>query len=164
MMSAMTTRLTHALTYDAPLAAVAAMLADPAFRTEVCRQTGAVRHDVTIEGAGAGMHVPIDQAQPADGVPQVARRFVGDEINYVQVERWSAPDRADITVNTPGKPGEIAGTVALAESGGTTTETVTMDVKVGIPLVGGKIEALVVDMLKAALTVENRTGRDYLSR
>lgn len=164
MMVSMTTRLTHELTYDAPLGDVAAMLADPAFRAEVCRQTGVVRQDVTIEGAGAGMQVTIDQARPTDGVPQVAKKFVGDEINYVQVERWSTLDRAEITVSIPGKPGDIAGTVTLAESGGTTTETVLMDVKVGIPLIGGKIEALVTDMLKAAFTVENRTGQEYLSR
>ena len=163
-MSAMTTRLTQELTYDAPLADVAAMLADPAFREEVCRQTGVVRHDVTIEGAGAGMHVTVDQAQRADGIPPVAKRFVGDEINYVQVEQWSSLDRAQVTVAIPGKPGEMAGTIAVVESGGTTTETVAMDIRIGIPLVGGKIEGLVADMMRAALKVENRTGRTYLSR
>ena len=32
----MTTRLTYELTYDAPLTDVGAMLADPAFREQVC--------------------------------------------------------------------------------------------------------------------------------
>ena len=56
------------------------------------------------------------------------------------------------------------GTIDLAESGGATTETVVMDIRVGIPFVGGKIEALVADMLRAALEIENEAGRDYLSR
>lgn len=164
MMSAMTTRLTHELTYDAPLAAVAAMLADPAFREEVCARTGVARHGVSIEGSGAGMHVTIDQARPADGIPSVAKKFVGDEIDYVQVEQWSSLDRAEVTMAMPGKPAEMAGTIALAEAGGTTTETVAMDIKIGIPLVGGKIERLIADLLRAALEVENRTGRAYLAR
>ena len=51
-----------------------------------------------------------------------------------------------------------------ADSGGATTETVVMDIRVGIPFVGGKIEGLVADMLRAALEIENEVGRDYLSR
>jgi hypothetical protein len=160
----MTTRLDHVLTYDAPLGDVAAMLADPAFRDEVCRRTHTIRHDVSIEGSGAGMHVSIDQAQSASGVPSFAKKFVGDEISYVQVEEWSRVDHASLTVSIPGKPGEIDGSIDLAESGGTTTETVAMDIRVGIPFVGGKVESLVADMLRAALDIENQVGRDYLSR
>ena len=58
----------------------------------------------------------------------------------------------------------MTGTARLAESGGVTTETVVLDVKVSIPLVGGKVEGLVADMLLKALKTENRVGRDYLSR
>ena len=110
------------------------------------------------------MHVSIDQAQSASGVPSFAKKFVGDEIGYVQVEEWSRVDHADLTVSIPGKPGEIDGSIDLAESGGTTTETVVMDIRVGIPFVGGKVESLVADMLRAALDIENQVGRDYLSR
>ena len=160
----MTTRLDHVLTYDAPVADVAAMLADPAFRKEVCTRTYTTRHDVTIEGSGAGMRVTIDQAQSASGIPSFAKKLVGDEINYVQVEEWSSIDHARVTVSIPGKPGDMDGTIDLAESGGTTAETVVMDIRVGIPFVGGKIEALVADMLRAAFKIENQVGRDYLSR
>ena len=169
MMAPMTTRIRHALTYDAPLADVAAMLADAAFREEVCEATGVIRHEVTLSGSGPGMHVEIDQVQSSAGVPSFARRFVGDEINIVQVEDWSALDTADITVSIPGKPGEMSGTITLrqiegGESAGTTTEDVALDIRVAIPLVGGKIEQLVGDLLIAALKIENRVGRDYLSR
>ena len=57
----------------------------------------------------------------------------------------------------------MSGTITLSESGGTTTEDVALDIRVGIPLVGGKIEQLVGDLLVAALKIENRVGRDYLS-
>ena len=67
-------------------------------------------------------------------------------------------------MSIPGKPGEMEGTARLSESGGATTETVDLDIKVGIPLVGGKIEGLVSDMLLKALRAENKVGRDYLSR
>jgi hypothetical protein len=166
MMSAMTKRLTHDLTYDAPLAEVAAMLADPEFREEVCDYQRVLRKTVTVTGdAEAGtLDVTIDQVQAADGIPSFARKFVGDEINIVQTERWSSPAEGDIHVSIPGKPGEMKGTARLQESGGVTTETVTLDVKVAIPLVGGKIEGLISDLLLKALRAENKVGRTYLSR
>ena len=51
----------------------------------------------------------------------------------------------------------------LSESAGVTTETVALDVKVSIPLVGGKLETLVHDLLVKALRTENTVGTDYLA-
>ncbi|MBB6626873.1 DUF2505 domain-containing protein [Nocardioides sp. KIGAM211] len=161
----MSKRITHELTYDAPLADVAAMLADPAFREQVCDDQHVLRHEVSVSGSAedGDLEVTIDQVQAADGIPSFAKKFVGDEINIVQVETWTSPEAGDISVTIPGKPGQMSGTAVLAESGGTTTETVTLDIKVNIPLVGGKIEGLVADLLLKALKSENRTGRAYLS-
>jgi len=160
----MAKRITHDLTYDAPLADVVAMLADPSFREEVCEHQRVLRHDVDVTGAGEGMRVRIAQVQAAKGLPSFATKIVGDEIEIVQTEVWTADDHGDIVVEIPGKPGEMTGTAALRESGGVTTETVDLTVKVSIPLVGGKIEGLIADLLLKALRAENTVGRDYLSR
>jgi hypothetical protein len=119
---------------------------------------------VSIDSDDNGMEVTIDQVQAAQGIPSFAKKFVGDEINIVQQESWSSATEGDITVTIPGKPGEMKGTARLAESGGVTTETVDLTVKVNIPLVGGKIEGLIADLLLKALKAENKVGRDYLSR
>lgn len=160
----MSRRVRHELTYDAPLADVAAMLADPAFRKEVCDYQRVLRSDVSVEETADGTRVRIDQVQAADGIPSFAAKFVGDEIHIVQTETWPSPEHGDIEVTIPGKPGEMSGTATLAESGGTTTETVELTVKVGIPLVGGKIEGLIGDLLVKALKAENVVGREWLAR
>lgn len=162
----MSKRLRHELTYDAPADAVLAMLADPAFREEVCDYQRVLRRTVTVSGdAAAGdLEVTIDQVQAAHGIPSFARKFVGDEITIVQRETWASVDRADIHVAIPGKPGQMSGTGTLAETGGATLHVVTLDVSVGIPLVGGKLEGLVSDLLLKALKAENKVGRDYLTR
>ena len=167
MMAPMTKRITHELTYDAPVEAVAAMLGDPAFREEVCEAQHVQSHEVTVEPAGAGAgakQVRIDQRQSARGLPSFATKVVGETIRIVQEEDWTSAEHAEVTVTIPGKPGDMSGTADLAFAGGTTTETVDLTVKVGIPLVGGKIEGLIADMLLKALRTENRIGRDYLSR
>ena len=160
----MSKRLKHDLTYDAPMSEVAEMLADTSFREEVCDFQGVKRAMVSIDSDDTGMEVTIDQVQAAQGIPSFARKFVGDEINIVQQESWSSPTEGDITVTIPGKPGEMKGTARLVESDGVTTETVDLTVKVNIPLVGGRIEGLIADLLLKALKAENKVGRDYLSR
>ncbi|WP_104107591.1 DUF2505 domain-containing protein [Nocardioides sp. 616] len=158
----MTKRIHHVLTYDAPLDAVAAMLLDPAFRDQVCQRQHVLSHSVQVEETPAGTQVRVQRVQAASGIPSFAAKFVGDRIDIVQTETWQDA-RADYTVSIPGKPGQITGVAELAESAGVTTETVTLDVKVSIPLVGGKIEGLVHDLLVKALRTENTVGTDYLA-
>lgn len=159
----MSTRFTHDLTYDAPLSAVDAMLTDPEFRERVCDAQGAIRKTVSITEGKDGLTVLVDQVQTADGIPGFARKFVGDEINLVQTETWTDAENADVEVVIPGKPGEMTGRIHLSESGGVTTESLEMTIQVNIPLVSGKIEKLISDLLRKALIAENAVGRDYLS-
>ncbi len=155
-------RFNHDLKYDASPAEVHAMLGEPAFREKVCAAMRALRHEVTITGDADAMSVVIDQTQPAKGVPSFATKFVGSEIQIVQAEEWSGTTEADLSVTIPGKPGHLKGTIALTGNGSGTVETVTGDIKVNIPLVGGKLEGLIATMLGAALDTEQRVGRAWL--
>ncbi|RLV49874.1 DUF2505 domain-containing protein [Nocardioides mangrovicus] len=160
----MTKTIDHALTYEGASAEqVYAMLGDEKFRNLVCDAQRVIRKDVSITPAGEGMTVRIEQVQTAQGIPSFATKFVGEEITILQEEQWASPTQGTVHVSIPGKPGEMNGTITISESGGTTTETVHMDCKVSIPLVGGKIEGLLVDLLTKALKAENRVGRDYLA-
>lgn len=160
----MTKQLTHEISYDAPLDAVGSMLDDPAYRDEVIGAQGGSKRSVSFEQDGDTVVVVVDQVQPAAGLPGFAKKFVGEEINIVQREEWTSAEYADLHVTIPGKPGEMTGAVTLAESGGSTTYTLDVAIKVNVPLVGGKIESLIADMLRKALVAEGKVGRDYLSR
>ena len=158
-------KVSEELRYDgATLEQVHEMLATVAFREEVCDSQHVLRHTVTIDRLGKGMAVEIDQIQEARGIPGFAKKFVGDEINIVQSEDWTSPEKGNIHLSIPGKPGEMSGTALLTEDPDGTTETVNLTVKVNIPLVSGKIEGLIADLLLKALKAENKVGRDYLSR
>lgn len=161
----MTTRISHDLTYDAPAAEVAAMLGDPDFRREVCRAQHAESVEVEVDTThSAGRRVRVDQSQQTRGLPSYAARIVGDRIRIVREETWTSAEHAELTLAIPGKPGDIAGTVDLRESGGGTTQTVDLRATVSIPLVGGKVEALVASLLASYFRAENEVGRSYLSR
>jgi hypothetical protein len=161
MMAAM--KFSHDLSYDAAPEAVAGMLADPAFREKVCVAMHATRWDVAVDGSGAGMTVVIDQTQPARSIPAFAKKVVGDEIRIVQTETWTGPATASLELAIPGKPGGFEGQVVLGPSGAGTRETVTGEARVRIPLVGGKLESLVEELLRAALRTEERVGREWLA-
>jgi hypothetical protein len=57
----------------------------------------------------------------------------------------------------------MKGAVHLEGDAGGTTETVAVDVTVSIPLIGGKIEGAIGDMLLKALRAENTVGRQWLA-
>ena len=159
----MATKVREELAYDAPAAAVHAMLTNPAFRERVCTRMRVLRGSATVEAQGSASVVTIDQVQPAKGLPPFATRLVGDEIRIVQQETWTSQHHADVHVTIPGKPGDMVGTNELVESGGRTVEIVELEIRVRVPLVGGRIESLVADMLRKALAAENAEGRAYLS-
>ncbi len=151
------------MTYDAALADVSAMLDDPAYRDRVMHAQGGVSGTFEITTDGEITTAVVDQVQPAAGLPSFATKFVGSEINIVQREEWSSAEYADLHVTIPGKPGKMVGSISLVEDGGTTTETVAGEITVNIPLVGGKLEKLIADMLRKALRAEEQVARDYLA-
>jgi hypothetical protein len=160
----MSKKVRYEMRYDgATPEQVYAMLATPDFREQVCEFQRFPRRTVTITPNGDGMAVKVDQFRPATEVPSFARKFVGEEINIVQEETWHSPTSADLTVTIPGKPGDMNGTVTLTGDATGTTEVVEVDVKVSIPVVGGKIEGFIGEMLTKALRAENKVGRDWLA-
>ncbi len=156
----MSTKLTKQMTYDASAEAVAAMLDDRAFREAVLERQKVTRGSVVIDGDV----VTIEQVRSADGIPSFARSFVGDEIVIVQTETWTSPTAADLELAIPGKPGEAVGTMRFTESGGTTTETVALEVSVRIPFVGGKVEGMIAGLVGNALDREHEVGVEWLAR
>jgi hypothetical protein len=160
----MTKKVRYELRYDGATAEqVYTMLSDPEFRDAVCEFQRFPRREVRITPTPKGIDVTVDQHRPAHEVPSFARKFVGEEINIVQTESWSSPTSASLHVTIPGKPGDLKGTVTLTEVDGGVTEVVDVEVKASIPLVGGKIEGVIGDMLGKALRAENKVGRDWLA-
>jgi hypothetical protein len=143
---------------------VRGMLADPAFREAVCAYQQVEGSAVSIEEYDDGsMTVDLERTYGTTLVPSFARKFVGATIDLVQREEWSTPTDATFEVSIPGKPGEMTGTATLAESAGAAVQSIRMDVRVGIPLVGGKLEDLVSGLLKDAFRAENKVGLKWLA-
>ena len=156
-------RFEHELRYDAGVDEVRAMLADPTFRERVCEAQRVSECTVTIDGVDETMTVTVDQKRPSDGVPGFAQKFVGDTIHIRQQEDWSGQRDARLEVSIPGKPGHLKGTITLRPDGDGTVQKVAGDLKVSIPMVGGKLEGLIGDLFGHALRAEQRVGTSWLA-
>ena len=164
-------RFRHVNSYAASPAEVHAMLATREFREEVCARQHALEHSVDITSDDGTTTVVITQSQAMDGAPAVARKIVGSSVQIVQREVWQggAGDAsgltADFAMEIPGKPGHLRGQVTLEEQGdGTCDEVFTGEVKVNVPLVGGKLEGFIADILTRALRREGQVGVTWLEQ
>jgi len=157
-------KLTYELTYPAATVdQVAAMLGDPAFREAVCKAQHVLRQTIAITPSGGGKTVTMEQVQATSGVPGFARKFAGDETTIRSREDWVSPTDATLRITIAGKPGHMEGTIRVVQVGDDVVETVDLDISVGIPLVGGKIEGLLSELMSKALAKENTVGREWLA-
>lgn len=155
-------RFRHELRYDAPPVRVFAMLADPAFREAVCEAMDVLSADVQLDRQGDGFTLVIDQLQRTDDLPGFARTFAGSSTRAVQRETWQGASSGDLDIEAPGKPTTMSGTITLQPGAGGTTEVVELEIKVKVPLIGGKLEKLMADKVRASMDHEHRVGQTWL--
>jgi uncharacterized protein YndB with AHSA1/START domain len=161
MMSAM--KLRKELAYDADAEDVFAMLSDPGFREKVARAQEVVSVDVQLTPTSGGFSMVSTQVQNTKDLPAIAKKFAGDTTQAVITEEWSEPSHGSISITAPGKPTRSEGTITLRPATTGTTQIVELDVKVKVPLVGGKLEQLLVDNIEDAYEVEHRVGQAWLA-
>ena len=155
-------KLHHELTYDAAPEAVLAMLTDPAYWDAVAAATGALSSTATVSTDGGTTTVVIDQEQAVQGVPSFAKKFVGDSTRAINTFSWTGPEAAFV-VETPGKPTSMSGKATVSAKGSGSALTYDLDVKASVPLIGGKLEKLVVDLTTEGFGKEQAVGAAWLA-
>ncbi len=150
--------------YPAPADQVLTMLLDPAFREMVCREQEATSCDVEVSGSTPPATVSLRLQLSMDGAPSMARKVTGDSVRTEQEETWESPSAASLRIVIPGKPGQLTGRITLTDNAdGTCTEQFDAEVKVNIPLVGGKLEPLIGRVLGSGLRREREVGLRWLA-
>ena len=153
----------HELLYDASPREVFEMLADPAFREASCAAQDVISVEIELERDGDAFTLVADQVQNTNDLPSFARTFAGHTTRAVQREDWADDSGGTLRIETPGKPADIAGTITLLADGDGTREVVELEVKVRLPLIGGKIEKLLGDKVAAGMDAEHDAGVAWLA-
>lgn len=106
-----------------------------------------VRRDVAVDG---GVTLAMSRALP-EGTPGFLQRFLPSDGRVVQTDTWG-PDQAGVRRGTwradlPGAPIEITGTMQLEPTPSGTRYRIEGAVKVKVPLIGGKAERFVAELI-----------------
>jgi hypothetical protein len=160
-------RFRHELSYDAPPEQVYAMLSDPEFRRQSCEAMEVISADVQLDpdsDGREGFSLVIDQLQSTKDLPAFARTFAGESTQAIQREVWRDATTGSLSIESPGKPTSASGTIRLEPSGAGTTEVVELEIRVKVPLLGGKLEKLMAEKVAAGMDVEHSVGVAWLAR
>ena len=155
--------MTHTASFEAPPDVVYAMLTDPAFREHAAAAVGATSVDVSVERADDRCVVTVDMVQPTEGVPSFARKFAGETTRVIQVETWTSPEEASVTVSTPGRPTDLRGSYRLESGDGGTTQHFEGELKVKVPLIKDKLERLMAQLYVEGREREQAAGAAWLA-
>ena len=151
--------------YDATPEEVFAIVTDATFREQACEKTKALSYDVQVTESGGDTIVRVSREMPANDVPDIARKFVGQTLTMVQTETWHAAAadgsrRADVVGEISNTPVTLKGTASISGDG-QAVQAIDLDVKVAVPLIGKKMEPFVVDAIRSGLQKEHELARDW---
>jgi hypothetical protein len=156
--------------YDAPPERVFAMFTEPEFLAEKFAATEAVTFEVVecAETAGGGFRIVTNRTVRAD-IPGFAKKFFKPENAMTQTEEWgpASGGTRDGTwrIEPHGVPVSVStsGTTRLEPAGGGAVQHIAATIKVGVPLVGGKLERFVYDQAKKTMDLEHAFGVRWLA-
>lgn len=154
-------QLQQELHYPASPDDVLAMMLEPAFWDRVAQATGARSSTTTVEGTAVGTCVTTREVQPTNGVPAFARRFAGDSTEVVKCLTWHGRE-CSVEIESPGKPTAISGCASLAADGEGTRLAYDLDVRASVPLLGNKLERLVIQLTTDGIDTEHAVGVAWL--
>lgn len=155
-------------TFDAPIDKVWAMFSDPA--SHVAKFEAMGHHGVEVlteERSDDGLRIVITREVDVEGIPGFAKKFLKPRNTVVTDDRWR--DRGDgtyggeFTLDTKGVPFDTHGTTLIEPDGDRTLYTVTIELEVSVPLIGGKLEGFGKGIVEKQLRREFELGDEWLA-
>jgi Protein of unknown function (DUF2505) len=150
---------------------VYALFTDVAFQEAKCVATtdDANHYTVDVIGGPAGEKVRTERHLRSDGLPDVARSFVGEHLTIIEVQTWSGPAadgsrESAVDMHVKGAPLTLKGTLRLTPSKSGTVKVLDADLKAHVPFIGGKIEKAAAEPINAAIAMETDLLREWLAR
>ena len=155
-------------TFDAPIAKCWAMFSNP--DAHVSKFEGMGHHGVTIvEKKKTKKQLLLTVTREVDvvGIPGFAKKFIKDRNTVVSIDEWN--DFGDgtyggtFTLDTKGVPMSIAGETLLEADGDRSNYTVTIEIKVNVPLIGGKLTDFAKGIVHKQMDEEFALGDAWLA-
>lgn len=158
------TSLSYALERDTDVAY--ADLTDVIYLTRKAAYLGHRDFEILENSAGQDGGTLVTRKKVRVEVPGFAKKVLNEVNTVTETQEWKAKDasgvrRCDVEVQIAGVPAKITGGLTLAPEGGSTQVDVALEAKVSVPLLGGKIEGLVVGDLDKTMAGERAFGEQW---
>lgn len=147
---------------------IMAMLQDPEYvkgkyEALADKKTAVLQLEKTADG-----HIFKVEREVDANLPDIAKKVLGETNHLIQTEVWHANANggydADVTIDSPGKPVKITGTMHVTPDGdANATWKVDFLVKASVPLVGRKIEQIVAKEAQDNLAKEYTFNKSWLA-
>jgi len=163
----MTSRFSHRTTFATPVDTAFATFVDRAYLTERLDAIGG-KGAALLDHAERGEEVAyrLRQGVDAQKLPGAVRSILGGDLVVEREERWR-PDGGDYVsrskVSISGVPGEITARSRLVGAEQQCELIVDAEVRVNIPLVGGKLEKVVAEQVTKLLVAESEFAEKWLA-
>jgi len=147
-------------------ARVYATLTDEEFLRARLKRLGGKRSELTsFSTVNGAIRYSLRQTVDAEQIPSVARVIVRGDLVIERTESWAGSDGkygGTVEASVPGTPGSVGAVTSLVDTASGSELVFTGTVKVEVPLVGGKLEDLIVKQLTALLRAEGQFIQDWL--
>jgi hypothetical protein len=159
----MPTRFEHRASFLATVDTVYSTLVDEAFLTARLRDIGGkgaalLDHRTSADGAAFRLRQGVD----ASHLPGAVKSILKGDLVVEREEHWRGPE-ATGKATIAGTPAEVTSRSLLTARGDGTELLITAQVKVGIPLIGGKIEKVVAEQVTKLLAAEAEYAEKWLA-
>lgn len=137
--------------YPFPVDALFPFFTDPDFFVRKYLALGATNVKVIhAEPKGSQSSITVTRDVPVEvPIPSFARSLVPSHITLIQTDAWdTATRRGSLQIEFKGMPVHMKCDITLADQAGGAVEELDFDIRVNIPLVGGKLEALLAQDLR----------------
>nr|CEL14969.1 hypothetical protein [Kibdelosporangium sp. MJ126-NF4]CTQ93438.1 hypothetical protein [Kibdelosporangium sp. MJ126-NF4] len=134
---------------------VYAAVVDPAFLTDRLDALGGNNASVIDRTESAqATTLRVRQGLAAEHLPSAVRAVLKGDLVVDRTETWRADKTGTVKATVQGVPGEINGTMRLSDVDGGSEWLTSLEVRVSIPLIGGKIEKTIGDQVTKLLANE----------
>lgn len=143
--------------FTADAATMYGIMTAPATITEKYEAAGDRNIEILEASAGESGGTIRTRREVRSDVPGFAKKFLSEWNTVEQTETWTVAGdtyKQTYTVDVQGAPVSMSGTCTLANAGAGSSNTVVVEAKCSVPLVGKKIAGLAEDNAEASVKQE----------
>lgn len=143
---------------------------DEEFLRHTSERVGGTLESLTIDGdISAAFTLTAVRTLPTTRLPEMAKKFLGEQLTVTQTEEWAAPEAgggrtAQVKLKVSGAPLDVKAVQRLVPDAEGTRVDLDGEVSSSVPFLGSKIADAAEPMVGKALNIQAQEARAWLEQ